>query len=78
MKVYDIELKEDDQVFVHLPDGSNLAINLRKLYENEVEISVYTSNIDGFSRLNPAIHMVNGNTLSLEIRRKEGKQKKAD
>ncbi|MGL5715715.1 MAG: hypothetical protein ACRCX2_22020 [Paraclostridium sp.] len=70
MKVVDVELTEDTQVFLNLEDGSNIAINLRRNYKNQVEMSVYTSNVDGSERLSPAIHMINSNTLGLEIRRK--------
>ena len=76
MKVVDVSLSEEDQVFINLPDGSNLAINFRDNYKNQVEISVYTSNKDGSMRLPPTIHMVNSNTLALEIRREEFKEGK--
>ncbi|MGL5126300.1 MAG: hypothetical protein ACRC6U_10040 [Fusobacteriaceae bacterium] len=75
MKIVDIDLDDDTQVFLHLADGSNVAVNLRRNYEDQVEVTVYTSNVRGMSRVDPAINMVNSNTLGIEIRRKIGESK---
>ncbi|MGL6023835.1 MAG: hypothetical protein ACRC0F_04400 [Cetobacterium sp.] len=71
MKVIDIDLDEDTQIFINLADGSNIAVCLRANYENQVEFSSYTSNKLGYKRLQPTIHMVSANTLGFEIRREK-------
>ncbi|MGL5961142.1 MAG: hypothetical protein ACRCZ0_04250 [Cetobacterium sp.] len=71
MKIIDIDLNKDTQIFIHLADGSNVAVCLRANYENQVEFTAYTSNKLGYKRLQPVIHMVNANTLGFEVRREK-------
>lgn len=63
-----IDINVEDIVFLQLPDGSNVQIELKE--ENLVELSFYTRTKDGKIREQPVLHMKNSNTFSVELRRK--------
>ncbi|MGL4452688.1 MAG: hypothetical protein ACRCTZ_16090 [Sarcina sp.] len=63
-----IGINVEDIVFLQLPDGSNVQIELKE--ENLVELSFYTRTKDGTIREQPVLHMKNSNTFAVELRRK--------
>lgn len=60
----------DDVTIIEFDDGSNLIITTK---DGLIEVATYTANVKGYYREQPVIHMVNSNTLKLELRRKEMK-----
>lgn len=67
-----VKLDVGEIVFVELPDGGNVQIDLKK--ELLMELSFYTATKEKEIRNQPIIHMKNSNTFQVELRR--GKNKK--
>lgn len=68
-----IKIDVEDIVFIELPDGSNVQVNLQK--DNLIELSFYTSTKKDEIREQPVIHMKNSNTFAVELRRNKGGNK---
>ena len=68
-----LKINLEDIVFIELPDGSNLQVNLQK--DNLIELSFYTASKEGEIREQPVIHMKNSNTFAVELRRIKGGKK---